>query len=301
VTENALSFVGWNERDYRSKTSHLTPYADLAYRRILGEIFVHHQDTGEIPDDDILLRQLSGFPDQWPETRHILIDGPRPVLEKTDHGTLRNSRMAEEIDKARRSRQQRIDARNAPRRKAGVDDEPDDNATAVERPSNGRGVDRSTKRVSISLSSIESLPSGIETGEPSSRARDESSVPPQLTEAAAAYRELAVAWKSPGLTDRKIQALRAKFERVLVEIVDECPGFTWAELMTRTKEQPYIRDQISSFDFEWFLKREFGGTRLNARKVWHRQFQAGAAKGLSPPSRVARSFAGNTTTRGDLK
>lgn len=91
-------------------------------------------------------------------------------------------------------------------------------------------------------------------------------------EAAEAYRPLAKEWGSPGLTENNLRRLQKKVETVTTDLVTECDGFTWAELMRRARGQPYIHEQIRSFDFEWFLKREWQGTRLNAKKVWYEQF-----------------------------
>ncbi|HMJ83372.1 MAG TPA: DUF1376 domain-containing protein [Vicinamibacterales bacterium] len=99
------------------------------------------------------------------------------------------------------------------------------------------------------------------------------------SEAADAYRPLATEWHSPGLTDRNLKRLSPKIEKITIELSQECDGFTWAELMRRARGQPFIHERISSFDFEWFLKRESQGTRLNARKVWYGQFGSSGGSG----------------------
>lgn len=93
-----------------------------------------------------------------------------------------------------------------------------------------------------------------------------------FAEAIIAYRALAAEWRSPGLTDSKAAKLAGKFEKIHEELVAECDGFTWPECINRARVQPYIHESISSFDFEWLLKREQAGTRLNAQKVWNQQF-----------------------------
>lgn len=99
---------------------------------------------------------------------------------------------------------------------------------------------------------------------------------PGFLVAADAYRYAAtqVGHDWPALTDRALLApkLQSKFLTVTAELLATEPDFDWPTCFTRAVNQPFVYEGIGSFDFVWFLKRESGGPRLNAMKVWHGQF-----------------------------
>lgn len=71
----------------------------------------------------------------------------------------------------------------------------------------------------------------------------------------------------PGIRDSSLRRIEEKFLDVDARIRDEEAEFDWLICFGRGVEQPFIKT-ISSFGFEWFLRREFSGTRFNALKVW---------------------------------
>jgi len=86
------------------------------------------------------------------------------------------------------------------------------------------------------------------------------------------YRLAAERAKWPGIRDSSLRRVEAKFMDVDAAIKSEEPGFDWLVCFGRGVEQPFIAT-ISSFGFEWFLRREFSGTRFNALKVWDGAFR----------------------------
>lgn len=96
-----LDFYAWYPGDFRQDTQHLTREERWAYRDILDEIFVSHQDACSLPDDDAHLCRVVGRSlDEWKTMRHALLDGPEPMLKKF-RGRVSSARLTEEIDKAK--------------------------------------------------------------------------------------------------------------------------------------------------------------------------------------------------------
>jgi len=245
-----LDYYAWHARTYAANTSHLSREADYAYRRILDHIFIHDQEKCRVVDDEETLIAIARCTvDEWPAIRRALIDGPAALLKKRGNW-IHSPRLVEEIEKAKDKSQKY--SKNARSRRS-----------TIAEPLLDSGGESASLSHSPSPSS-----QVVET--------EESEKPSVAAQAAAAYRPLAEEWHAPGLTDRTLGKLSKRVENVTADLVAECDGFSWEELMRRARGQPFIHERISSFDFEWFLKREYQGTRLNAKKVWNGQFGSGS-------------------------
>lgn len=105
-----LDWFAWEPAAYRAKTAHLSRDADLAYRRILEEIFLKAQDDPRLPDDDVYLCGVGRCdPENWKRVRRELIDGPQPLLRKRGR-YIYSDRMTEEIQIAQVKSSQATDA-----------------------------------------------------------------------------------------------------------------------------------------------------------------------------------------------
>jgi uncharacterized protein YdaU (DUF1376 family) len=260
-----LEFFAWYAGTYAAATTHLTREADYAYRRILDHIFIHEQESCRVADDDEMLMAISRCSArEWKAIRRALIDGPSPLLRK-DGDWIYSDRLAEEIAKAKdKSR----------KRKQAADDMWAARGKQKDCKCNANASDLQCKCNESASNSNSSSLSAVDSGSPEQPKEKErkTELSAAALDAAEAYRLLSAQWKSPRLTDKKLASLSGRIQNVTRELEEECDGFNWADLMRRAWKQPFIRE-ISSFDFEWFLKRESGGTRLNARKVWHEQFR----------------------------
>lgn len=130
--------------DYRADTRHLSPMQHFAYREILDEIFLsgQHQFPPSVLDEDIFLRSLCkpDSEEQWRETRHVLLDGPRALLQLED-GKITQKRMAIEVEKAIK-RYERSSKANRARWGIAEQGEDEENAATVKPgpiSSNGNG------------------------------------------------------------------------------------------------------------------------------------------------------------------
>src|SRR5512139_1261716 len=98
-----LDWYAFYVADYRADTRHLTPMQHFAYREIIDEIFLsgQHHEPPSIPDDDDYLQSIArpSSPEEWAQTRHVLIDGPRALLTVED-GRLYQKRVSHEVRKA---------------------------------------------------------------------------------------------------------------------------------------------------------------------------------------------------------
>lgn len=98
-----LDWYAFYVADYRADTRHLTREQHFAYREMLDEIFLagQHELPASIPDDDEFLKGLARAisSEEWAQTRHVLIDGPRAPL-KSENGRITQKRMAHEVEKA---------------------------------------------------------------------------------------------------------------------------------------------------------------------------------------------------------
>lgn len=97
-------------------------------------------------------------------------------------------------------------------------------------------------------------------------------ISPALALAVEHYRLAAARAGWPGIRDTSLRRIEQKFLEVDAELRREVEDFDWLVCFGRGVEQPFITT-ISSFNFEWFLRREFSGTRLNALKVWDQLFR----------------------------
>ena len=251
--KSRLEFYAWYAGDFRRDTQHLTRDERAAYREILDEIFITDQEECSLPDNDEYLARIVQRPlDEWKMMRFALLDGPKPLIGKRLDGRIFSARLQEEI----RIAQQKSDIQSKRSR-----DYWDSRKKPTDNPPDTDGKQSASISKSLSGSPTVTKNEDVTTG--------------PVAEAIAAYRELATEWHSPGLTNRKADQLAVRIERVTEELLTECEGFNWRELMKRARSQKYIHETIRSFDFEWFLKREYQGTRLNARKVWYGQFGSG--------------------------
>lgn len=143
-TKKRLEFFAWYPFDYAADTSHLSPVADLAYRRILDEIFKTAQDTCRIPaDDDYLITVARTTVDKWPAIQRALISGAKPLLQKRGRW-ISQPRLTEEIRKAQKKSQQAADAVAERDRKRNGGSSDDD------RPINGGSSSKSKSKKSPS-------------------------------------------------------------------------------------------------------------------------------------------------------
>lgn len=98
-----LDWYAFYVADYRADTRHLTPMQHFAYREIIDEIFLsgQHEYPPHVPDDDGFLIALCrpNSPEEWQQTRHVLIDGPRALL-KAESGIITQKRVTHEVQKA---------------------------------------------------------------------------------------------------------------------------------------------------------------------------------------------------------
>lgn len=241
----------YDPKDFRADTRHLTPAQRDAYREILDEIWIKFQAKGcSIPDEPRILAQLLGLSEpEWIELREIFVESPWAVL-KADRGRLYSKRLREEYALAldRHSRAHK-------------------GSTARWRTRKQQGAD-----LAANLYAGEPAPpaSPTEPEEPKTRA-SAPPIDPRIGEAIEQYRLLGSERKIPGLTDKAAARLRPKIAKATDELEAECDGFTWTECFRRARTQPFVFE-IRSFDFEWLLKREKDGTRLNAKKVWNDNF-----------------------------
>lgn len=89
-------FVRYCAADFLGGTQLMSPFDELAYRRIVDLIY-HTGDN--LPDDDVALAHATKAGDRWPEIKKRLLDTEKIKLV---HGRITNDRCRQEIEKVRR-------------------------------------------------------------------------------------------------------------------------------------------------------------------------------------------------------
>lgn len=102
-------------------------------------------------------------------------------------------------------------------------------------------------------------------------------VPEDLRLAAESYNAAAARLRLRAIKPPRVAALVGKYREACRRIRQNVPEFTLAECATRLIEQrergsPFFRD-AKFVDFEWLLKREHGGSQMNAEKVWNGNYR----------------------------
>ncbi len=86
--EVVLHYYQFNIGDYKSHTSYLTPIEDLAYRRLLDEIYLHEKPLN---NNLGLLSKIIGLPENKPEIETVL----KMFFSETEKGWVNNRAMKE--------------------------------------------------------------------------------------------------------------------------------------------------------------------------------------------------------------
>jgi hypothetical protein len=97
----------------------------------------------------------------------------------------------------------------------------------------------------------------------------------ELRSAAEAYEMAAAKASWPALKRRHLPELEERFAEATEIASADADGdepFDWVVCFARGVEQPFLK-RIAGFGFEWFLRHESDGVRLNATKVFEMQFR----------------------------
>ena len=81
-------FVDYCAKDFLDGTQFLTPWEELAYRRICDLIY---DSNDHLPDDDRMLAWATKTGRRWPQIRAVLMGGDHPKLT-SESGFIRNKR-----------------------------------------------------------------------------------------------------------------------------------------------------------------------------------------------------------------
>jgi uncharacterized protein YdaU (DUF1376 family) len=95
---NGPAYVGYSADDFIDGTWLLTPWAELAYRRICDFIY---RTGDQLPDDDAIMRVITKAGGRWKRVKAELVAAGKIIIEA---GRISNRRCRTEIEKALKRR-----------------------------------------------------------------------------------------------------------------------------------------------------------------------------------------------------